>query len=148
MTEQTTEQVPAEDAGGIKVLRDAFNENPQLKNTISQKDRQIAFLKAGIDPEENELAGMFADGYKGDLDPEAIRAKAVELGIMRPASGQQSPEQLAAAQADQRTQRVATAGGSLNPSNPMQGVKDAFRERGQAGMVDFARQHGVPIVEP
>lgn len=149
MTEQTiTTDEAGEPKEGIAKLREAFNENPALKATISDKDRTIAFLKAGIDPDENELASMFAQGYKGDLNPDAIRAKAVELGIMRQQGTGLTPEQQAAAAADQRTQRVASAGGNPNPSNPVQGVKDAFRERGREGMVEFAQQYGVPYVEP
>lgn len=46
-------------------------------------ERQLAFAKAGIDlSTDDEKAQFFMQGYQGELDPAAIKAKAEAFGVL------------------------------------------------------------------
>jgi len=70
--------------GGLrKQLEDALAEINNLKQQIDQgqgAQRELAFLKAGIDTETGP-GKLLAKAYDGDLDPEAIKTYAQEYGI-------------------------------------------------------------------
>ena len=50
---------------------------------FSATQRELAFVKAGIDPASPQ-AKYFVKGYDGDLNPEAIRAAAEEAQLITP----------------------------------------------------------------
>lgn len=74
---------------GRNPLRDRMKqleaENAELKaraDEASQAARELAFVKAGVDP-NLPVAKYFMKGYEGDLTAEAIRAAALEAQIIR-----------------------------------------------------------------
>jgi hypothetical protein len=56
-------------------------ERDQLKTQLVETERLLAFAQAGINPTE-PAAKYFVKGYDGDMDPEAIRAAAVEARVI------------------------------------------------------------------
>jgi hypothetical protein len=128
-------------------------------------EKENAFLKAGINPEASPMAGYFAKGYDGPLDPEAIKAAATEAGVLTPPQEQsQEPAgqpqgqandgaALAAAMQSQQAAelgaqgRVADAatGAAPPPIDPSTLVQEAFNAGGANGLLNTLAQAGVPI---
>ena len=63
----------------MKALKAQANKAAELEARLAESNLQIAFAKAGI-PEDG-LGALLRDSYKGDPNPEAIRAKAIEYKI-------------------------------------------------------------------
>lgn len=64
-------------------LEAALAENQALKQQVEQgsaAQRELAFVKAGIDT-ENGVGKLLAKTYDGELDPEVIKTYAQEYGI-------------------------------------------------------------------
>jgi hypothetical protein len=57
-----------------------------------QAKRELAFLKAGVNP-ENPMAKYFIKGYEGDLSTDAIRAAAQEANIIESSRPSANEEQ-------------------------------------------------------
>lgn len=65
-------------------MKQLETENAALKakaEQASQAERELAFVKAGIDP-NNPLSKYFIKGYEGDLNPDAIKAAALEAQLI------------------------------------------------------------------
>lgn len=54
----------------------------ELLAQASQAQRELAFLKAGVNP-ENPMSKYFMKGYDGELEPEAIRKAAQEANLIQ-----------------------------------------------------------------
>lgn len=65
----------------IKKLRAEAENAKALQRELEAKERQIAFLQAGVDT-QSKLGQMLMKTYEGELSPEAIRAEAVEVGLV------------------------------------------------------------------
>lgn len=72
----------------IKKLRAEAEQAKVLAKELEQKERQIAFLQAGIDT-GSKLGQMMMKTYEGELMPEAIRSEAVELGLVKAEDSEQ-----------------------------------------------------------
>ena len=59
---------------------------------FSATQRELAFVKAGIDPASPQ-AKYFVKGYDGDLTPEAIRAAAEEAQLITPLASEDADKQ-------------------------------------------------------
>lgn len=59
---------------------------------FSATQRELAFVKAGIDPASPQ-AKYFVKGYDGDLTPEAIREAAVEAQLITPSASEDADKQ-------------------------------------------------------
>lgn len=66
----------------IKKLRAEAEQAKALQKQLEAKERQIAFLQAGVDT-ESKLGKMLMATYEGDMDPDAIRAEAAEIGLVK-----------------------------------------------------------------
>jgi Tfp pilus assembly protein PilX len=65
-------------------MKQLESENAALKAKAEQAaeaERELAFVKAGIDP-NSPLSKYFIKGYDGDLNPDAIKAAALEAQII------------------------------------------------------------------
>lgn len=63
-----------------KALKSAEQRASELEGRATAAERKLAFLGAGIpDTPRNQY---FINGYQGELDPEAIKAKAIEDGFL------------------------------------------------------------------
>lgn len=58
------------------------NLEDKLKNQETL-ERELAFLKAGVDT-DSKAGQLLFKAYDGDLEPDAIRSEAAELGLMEP----------------------------------------------------------------
>lgn len=79
-TDEPTETAPpAEKPGWRKRLE---NERNTARTERDSLKRELAFIKAGVDPEADKRLAYFMDGYKGDLTAEAIKAEATAAGFL------------------------------------------------------------------
>lgn len=65
----------------IRKLEESNKTNRATAKEVDQVKRENAMLKAGIDT-DNPQHAYFFKGYDGDLDPEKVKAAAVEAGIL------------------------------------------------------------------
>jgi hypothetical protein len=65
----------------IRRLEKDRRERDQLKLELAETQRLLAFAQAGIDVND-PAAKYFVRGYQEDMDPEAIRAAAVEARVI------------------------------------------------------------------
>ena len=78
-----------DEAEGRNPLRDRMKqleaENAELKaqaDAASTAARELAFVKAGIDP-ELPISKYFVKAYDGELNADAIRAAGIEAGLLK-----------------------------------------------------------------
>ena len=76
---------------------------------FSATQRELAFVKAGIDPASPQ-AKYFVKGYEGDLTPEAIREAAVEAQLITPLASEDADKQ-----AWKQSNRIAAGSESAPP---------------------------------
>ena len=62
----------------------------EVEQSAQQNQRNAAFLKAGLDPEDPKVK-YFYQGYDGELDPDAIRTEAQTIGLSQ-VSRSQTPD--------------------------------------------------------
>ena len=79
--EQPTESNPVR--ARMKQLEKEAKELRKQVAEFSATQRELAFVKAGIDPASPQ-AKYFVKGYDGELTPEAIRAAAAEAQLITP----------------------------------------------------------------
>lgn len=103
-----------EEPEGIRGIRQAKKaaeaEQERLKAELSQAQdavKELAFLKAGL-PEDSKTAAYFRSTYQGDLTAEAIKAAAIEAGIIP----ETSPEVTSSIQAQTQMASAMTGGQS------------------------------------
>ena len=65
----------------IQKLRERADQATELEKASAAKDREIAFLKAGIDPDDTRMR-YFVNGYDGELTKDAITAEAKAAGFI------------------------------------------------------------------
>lgn len=97
----------------IKQLRADAEKGRKLESMLADKEREIAFLQAGIKT-DTKLGAMLMKTYEGELTPDAIKAEAAELGLVEKTDdpvefGEDSPEvQLQQARESLSAGRTAT----------------------------------------
>lgn len=113
---------------------------------VARTKRDMAFMRAGIDPEAKGIASYFVKGYDGEVTAEAIRAAAVEAGVLQV---EQSPEQQQAAEATQAAARVASLGqgGEQAPAAEAAqtaALEEAYAKGGLEGLAAALASQGIP----
>ena len=136
---------PTGDAGDIKSLRRAANGKKQLEKELEELRRELAFTKAGINPDDPKMR-YFVKGYDGEMTAEAVRQAAAEAGFL---SSQQAPSQVqqAAAAAQERVTQMS-AGAIVEDASEEAAfarLEAAMEEGGVEAMLEVARQYGIPI---
>ncbi len=134
-----------EDAKGLRKLLNEANARATAAEAkaleIEQKTtRDTAFAKAGIP--DSPLGEMFRDGYKGDLTPDAIKARALELGLVQQerATPDAEREQLLSLQSDQAPgQRPADKSLIADLTKQIAGMDD------NEAIFDLLREHGLTV---
>jgi hypothetical protein len=130
MPENDDELYAPDETTGPKTVRMTRENIDRLEGRAKLADqlaREIAFLKAGVKPDDPKLS-YFVKGYDGDLTPDAIRAEAVNAGFL-PAP-EPSPEEKAAQESGHTAERVAAASTNIAPPPPS--VLDREREYAEA----------------
>ena len=64
----------------MKALKAKADKVAQLEAQLAERNLEIAFAEAGV-PRDG-LGALLRDSWKGEPNPEAIKAKAVEYGIL------------------------------------------------------------------
>ena len=89
-------------------LRQAKKAAKQAEQKAQAAQRELAFVKAGIDPDDPRMS-YFARGYEGELSAQAIKEAAVQAGFLA-APGTPDPQVQQGVQAQQRMAVAASAG--------------------------------------
>ena len=122
-----------EDQGeeAIKGLRDAAKRGKEASERAAALERENALLRSGIDV-SSKLGAFFAEHYDGELEVEAIRAAAGELGLQPDGT---SPPPVTGTDPDVaaqgRAQRDLSSGTATEPGatvdrDPREAGMDAF----------------------
>ena len=134
------------EAGDIKSLRRAANGKKKLEQELANAKRELAFIKAGINPDDPKMR-YFVKGYEGEMSAEAVREAALEAGFLTSQQSQPDPMKEAAAAAQQRVM-AASAGGVYEDASEeaaLARLEQAMEEGGVDAMLEVARQYGIPI---
>lgn len=156
------QQQNSEDGGSLRrKMEKAIADAKAATAKASSLERELAFLKAGVDPEKPG-SKYFIKGYDGEIEVEKIREAAQEAGFLveakapeAPAAGgetptDQPPEQTPEQQADLAAfQALGTATQTINTAgvNPLIGMEKAMQEGGVGAMTEWMRAHGMPVIE-
>lgn len=87
--DDTSEQEEQHENANIRQLREKAKRADELAVQLAELQRKDAFRSAGIDPSDKRAA-YFVKGYEGELDPEAIKAAALEAGFLNPPTQQET----------------------------------------------------------
>lgn len=79
--EQILDDDESGESGGVRSLREALDRANEKATRADSLERELAFVKAGIDTDSGTGKLLFK-AYEGDLTPEAVKAAAVEAGIL------------------------------------------------------------------
>lgn len=136
---------PEGDSGDIKSLRRAANSKKKLEQELADAKRELAFARAGIDPEDPKMR-YFVKGYDGEMTAQAVRAAATEAGFLAPPTQQQSQQsqQMAAAQGNVMAASVGAMPEDMSENAALSRLEAAMNEGGITAMMDVARQYGIP----
>jgi ribosomal protein L12E/L44/L45/RPP1/RPP2 len=133
------------ESGDIKSLRRAARGNKKLESENQILKRQLAFIKAGIDPDDPKMR-YFVKGYEGELSAEAVRQAALEAGFLASQSSE-DPQKQAVASAEQRV-ASASHGAIFEDASEeaaLARMEQAMEEGGIDAMLEVAHQLGMPI---
>jgi hypothetical protein len=116
----------------IKKLRSDAEKGRKLESLVAEKDRQIAFLQAGVDT-TSKLGQMLMKSYEGELTAEAIKTEAEEIGMFNSVPAEVVEENPAPTQAQVEYQmaREGLSGGNTAMTEepaPRSAVDKAFNE--------------------
>ena len=122
-----------DDTGGIKDLREAAERGRKATQELEEMRREVAFLKAGVDL-DSKAGQLLLKAYDGELDKDAIRAEADEIGALTsgftPVEDTGSDEQASEERAALANEAVPPEATTENPYD--QGHKE-YREMVAAG---------------
>lgn len=137
--ESTSEQNPVR--ARMKQLEKEAKELRKQVAEFQTTQREIAFIKAGIDPASPQ-AKYFVKGYDGDLTPEAIRQAAEEAQLITPQATPQDTDKAAW----QQTNRIA-AGAETASAGPswMKRISDASSAEELTAIFAEAQAQGVDL---
>ena len=135
--EQEPERTPSEWAK----LRRAEKARKQAETEAAEVKKQMAFLKAGIDP-DSPKAKYFVKGYEGEVTAEAIRAEALAAGVIEEQQEQVDQPSL---DAQDRIASAASGVGQGDMELAVAQLDQAFAAGGTAGMLQHLQQMGVPV---
>ena len=127
-------------------LRRAANKSKKLENELNTIRRELAFAKAGINPDDPRMK-YFVKGYEGELSADAVRSAAMEAGFIQSQSSGPDPVLQETAAAQNRVMQ-ASGGAIMEDSSEaaaLARLENAMEEGGVDAMFDVARQYGIPI---
>ncbi len=126
-------------------LRKERRERNKAAERADAAERELAFMRAGIDVEANPMAAYFVKGYDGEVTADAIRAKAQEVGLLQaPPPPAADPVKEAAVAAGERIATTAQGGGQVTPQGTA-ALDEAYAQGGTPAMIQAAREMGIPI---
>jgi hypothetical protein len=135
----STEQNPVR--ARMKQLEKEAKELRKQVAEFSASQRELAFVKAGIDPASPQ-AKYFVKGYDGELSPEAIRAAAEEAQLITPQANPMDADKAAW----QQTNKIA-AGAQTASEGPswIKRIRDASSSEEISAIFAEAQAQGVDL---
>jgi hypothetical protein len=135
----STEQNPVR--ARMKQLEKEAKELRKQVAEFSASQRELAFVKAGIDPASPQ-AKYFVKGYDGELSPEAIRAAAEEAQLITPQANPMDADKAAW----QQTNKIA-AGAQTASEGPswIKRIRDASSSDEISAIFAEAQAQGVDL---
>ena len=135
----STEQNPVR--ARMKQLEKEAKELRKQVAEFSASQRELAFVKAGIDPASPQ-AKYFVKGYDGELTPEAIRAAAEEAQLITPQANPMDADKAAW----QQTNKIA-AGAQTASEGPswIKRIRDASSSDEISAIFAEAQAQGVDL---
>lgn len=127
-------------------LRRAANKSKKLESELARLQRELAFTKAGINPDDPRMR-YFVKGYEGELSADSVRQAAMEAGFLQTQSSGPDPVMQETAAAQNRVMQ-ASGGAIMEDSSEAAAyarLEQAMEEGGVDAMFDVARQYGIPI---
>jgi len=133
-----------EGEGSIANLRKAANRAKKLENELNSLKREVAFAKAGINPDDPKMR-YFIKGYEGEMEADQIKAAAAEAGFIEIEQPSESGPQLNV----EGQQRVMAASAGAMPEDvseqaALARMESAMEEGGIEALLEVARQYGIP----
>lgn len=125
----------------VDELREAAKGGSQAKADLAATQRELALVKAGIDT-DSPVGKMFAKAYDGELNTDAIKAAALEVGAIQTAPEPTPVVLVDPAEVAQTQERANLAAGAqpsnFDPSavNPRQQGWENYRNEIQGGATD------------
>jgi hypothetical protein len=145
-TEESEEQSEKETPQG---LRRAANKTRKVDAQNAALQRENAFLKAGIDPDDQRLR-YFVKGYDGELTPAQIRQAAIEAGFIQPPAEFQQEQSAQQYNLGAQSRVMAASAGAqvegVTEAAVLMQLEQAMNEGGIEAMLDVARSYGVPTI--
>ena len=84
-TDLGPEDIDGDEPNAVRELREAnkrANEKASESTAAAEAaQKELAFIRAGVDPSTSKVADLFYKTYEGELDTDAIQAGAAELGL-------------------------------------------------------------------
>lgn len=153
MSENDTD-TELDEEGGIAGLRKAADEGRKAQQALAEMQRELALTKAGVDT-STPTGKMFAKAYDGELDTEAIKTAATEVGAITPPVEPTPVVVVDPAEVAQTQERAALAAGAqvstFDPSqvDPRQQGWENYRTERQQGAPNDSAASGYlgPILE-
>ena len=123
--------------------------NTAAKRAAEERDaakREIAFIKAGIDPEDARLS-YFVKGYDGPAEADKIREAAIAAGFLQaPAPTEGQAQAQVDLQAQQRVAAASTAAQAAPTADAAQrqALNDAYKAGGMEALTAAMAAAGIP----
>jgi hypothetical protein len=130
------------------LLRKAQTEAKKAQDALSAMQRERAFEKAGIDPEDPKFT-YFIKGYEGELTADAVKAEAMKVGLLE---APKDPDPKEDANLANQKKILDAAGGALPPQTGLAAMAqeqlDAFNS-GEGGntpaLLEVLQKQGIPV---
>jgi hypothetical protein len=126
-----------------KAARDAKAEAEGLK-------RELAFTRAGLDPEKDPRLAYFIKGYEGEPTAEAVLAAAQKAGFVEPPQTGPTAEQQEALGVNGQIDAAAAgaAGPEIGDAAALQSLDEAYLAAGKEGVLAKLAEYGInPIID-
>lgn len=118
-------------------LRKQADDGKAARRELEEARRELAFAKAGVDV-ESKIGKLLLRSYDGELDVEAIKAEALEVGAIK-ASGEPTEDPVVDASESQERQELASEAGTpstMESESPYTTALHNFED---------ARREGTPV---
>lgn len=136
--ETDAEQAPNFRRALEKKASKAETEATAAKAEAEAAKRELALVRAGIDPESKQ-GKWFAKGYDGPLDSAAVKAAAIEAGLIESDEPTAPVEELAAH--DRLSQAAAVNGNSVDEGSHL--VQQAQQASNMDELMNLLRANGL-----
>lgn len=156
-TEEREALQSADDAGRKPEDWQRYRNEEKARKAAEAKtkelERALAFRDAGINPADADApphTQLFVDGYKGELTPEAIKAEAVKMAVLKPEAPPVDPAaqtaQTTAADAAKNIDAASTGAVPEGGGSPVERIDEAYEQGGIAAVSEELKAQGIPTI--